>query len=1227
MFQAAAISASVRPASKGDRKEVITTQEKQKETRFTGVASAAAERWMKEMNRVMPMTSAAARYKTVDKKVKPIPGVIPDEARTIRRFPSDPLEAYKPPPIDPPPFEDGNRVTRKTLDELKLFVDGFLSEDEIKIAEHILREREDAIAFDESQKGRFRPDYFSDYVIPTKPHIPWQQKPIPIPKAIREEVSEMFLEKIKNGTYERSQSSYCSKWFVVFKKSGKFRIVHDLQPLNAVTIRDAGVPPNIEEFVEDFAGRAIYSLIDIFVGYDNRTLHPDSRDMTAFMSPDHGLLRLTVLPQGGANCVPEFQACMCFILQDEIPKTVGVFIDDVGIKGGRTRYELEDGSYEMMPGNKNVRRFVYEHLCDLDRVLTRIGHSGATAAAHKLAIVREEVVIVGQKVNYQGRLPDDSKVSKIINWPTPGDQTSLRGFLGTATVVRMFIKDFGKIARPLNDLLRKGCEWAWTERCQKAMDELKSKLISPPCLTPIDYDSDREVILAVDSSKYAVGYVLMQLDDNKKRLPALYGSLTFNERESRYSQPKLELYGLFRALRKLRLQLFGIKNLVVEIDASYIKGMLNSPDTAPNATFNRWIEGILLYQPILRHVPATSHTAADGLSRRARSEEDTDDTDSDEEREREGEERRLTRIDEGARSKDVMVIHKAKNDDEDEDEDWSQRYIEVSEEVRERTISQTQTAKRIRGLWSKWLEEEQEADFDATRAYLSHTTYPKDLAKSDLRHFIEHAKKFFIKDEQLYRRDNQGTHKLVPRKTERGQALAGCHDKLGHKGVFATESATLLRFWWPGIRQDVETWVKTCVPCQMRSERKIRIPVKTSVPPPIMSHFLIDCCYMPRSTGFRYVVAARDDTTGWMEARRLKRATGATIARFIWEELICRWGAFDLLTTDNGPEFIEAGVKDLLAHYDVEHISISPYNSRAAGIVERGHRTFREALLRSTLDPAKWADMFYHALWAERVTTRVTTGYSPFYLVHGYHPTLPIDLELLTFAWDPSPMTHEELVAHRAQLLAKKADIVEQTRIAIAKSRWKSAERWNQEHKATLQLEDHLPGELVVVRNSRVETDLGRKSKPRWLGPFVIVRRTVGGAYVLAELNGAVSKLRFAAFRVKKFHERKGLSFKVEDFLTQEQLVRIARELREEERMRREDEDGEEIREAAFARIIEMSGGKAIWGGTVYSSLTMAHTCSKTTFYQEWMTKEQLETLYQARSKVTGGALTLPRQD
>lgn len=99
-------------------------------------------------------TVAAAKYKPVAKKIRPVPGVMPDEARTIRQFPSDPLEGYQPPELNPPPFTDGRRVTRKRLEEANLFKDGFLWPEEIRLAEYVLRRREMSLAFGEEEKGR-----------------------------------------------------------------------------------------------------------------------------------------------------------------------------------------------------------------------------------------------------------------------------------------------------------------------------------------------------------------------------------------------------------------------------------------------------------------------------------------------------------------------------------------------------------------------------------------------------------------------------------------------------------------------------------------------------------------------------------------------------------------------------------------------------------------------------------------------------------------------------------------------------------------------------------------------------------------------------------------------------------------------------------------------------------------------------------------------------------------
>ena len=82
------------------------------------------------------------------------------------------------------------------------------------------------------------------------------------------------------------------------------------------------------------------------------------------------------------------------------------------------------------------------------------------------------------------------------------------------------------------------------------MEDLKQALINSPALKPIDYTSAASVILSVDTSFIAVGYLLAQCDveNPKLRYYAKFGSITLNDREARYSQPKLELYGLYRTL-------------------------------------------------------------------------------------------------------------------------------------------------------------------------------------------------------------------------------------------------------------------------------------------------------------------------------------------------------------------------------------------------------------------------------------------------------------------------------------------------------------------------------------------------------------------------------------------------------------------------------------------------------------------------------------------------------
>jgi hypothetical protein len=319
---------------------------------------------------------------------------------------------------------------------------------------------------------------------------------------------------------------------------------------------------------------------------------------------------------------------------------------------------------------------------------------------------------------------------------------------------------------------------------------------------------------------------------------------------------------------------------------------------------------------------------------------------------------------------------------------------------------------------------------------------------------------------------------------------------------------------------------------------------------------------MPQAGGYRYVVHARDALTAWPEWRALTAETGVTLGNFVFEEVLCRWGAVQEIVTDNGAAFISA-VEHLSAKYGINHIRISGYNSQANGIIERQHYPVREAIMKTCKgEEHKWRSVIHAVFWAERVTVQRATGYSPYYLVHGTHPILPFDIAEATYLVPPidAGITTEELVAYRARQLLKREEDLTRFRADILKSRVNSIRRFEETFARTIVDFDFKPGSLVLLRNSKIEDSLNRKTKPRYIGPMIVIKRTQGGSYILAELNGAISKLRAAAFRVIPYMPRLKTSVPVTELIDVpiEQLEAMTREDLEQDTIIPEFSDGDE---------------------------------------------------------------------
>jgi len=237
---------------------------------------------------------------------------------------------------------------------------------------------------------------------------------------------------------------------------------------------------------------------------------------------------------GMTNSPAMFQGMMNDILRDMINEgKVVTFVDDVLI-GTETEKEHDE--------------LVEEVLKQLEE--------------NDLYVKPEKCAWKVQKVNFLGVVMDQGKIEiekdkvvGVLNWPVPKMVRDIRKFLGLANYYRRFVKDFAKLARPLNNLTRKEEKWRWGNEQQEAFKQLKQVFTSKPLLVALDID--KEFRVEADTSNFATGRVLLiKCEDNKWR-PVAYISKLLNEMERNYEIHDKEMLAVIRCLEAWRHFLEG----------------------------------------------------------------------------------------------------------------------------------------------------------------------------------------------------------------------------------------------------------------------------------------------------------------------------------------------------------------------------------------------------------------------------------------------------------------------------------------------------------------------------------------------------------------------------------------------------------------------------------------------------------------------------------------------
>ncbi|KAL7844792.1 hypothetical protein SRHO_G00233310 [Serrasalmus rhombeus] len=372
--------------------------------------------------------------------------------------------------------------------------------------------------------------------IELEPHVPFKERTRRVSPADFNDLKKHLQDLLAAGIIEESNSPYASPIVLVRKKSGELRMVVDYRKLNNLTKKDAYPLPRIEETFTLLSGSKWFSVLDLKSGFYQLEVEPSDRPKTAFTTP-FGTWQFRRLPQGLTNSPATFQRTMEKVMEGMNLQEVITFLDDLNIFSST----LEEHEERVM------------------KVLERIADFGLKLSPSKCRFFQTSVRYLGHVISSQGIQPDPDKVAAIKTWPCPQTVRELRSFLGFTGYYRRFVRDYARIVRPLNDLL-KG-EYAsrhkrphygprakspslrdrWTDGCQAAFELIVDKLTSAPILGFADWRLP--YVLHTDASTTGLGAVLYQVQDGQTRVVA-YASRGLSRSERNYPAHKLEFLAL-----------------------------------------------------------------------------------------------------------------------------------------------------------------------------------------------------------------------------------------------------------------------------------------------------------------------------------------------------------------------------------------------------------------------------------------------------------------------------------------------------------------------------------------------------------------------------------------------------------------------------------------------------------------------------------------------------------
>ncbi|UYV61801.1 hypothetical protein LAZ67_1006658, partial [Cordylochernes scorpioides] len=396
------------------------------------------------------------------------------------------------------------------------------------------------------------------------------------------EVDTMLERKV----IQPSESPWSAPVVLVKKKDGTWRFCVDFRRLNHITKKDVYPLPRIDDVLDHLSSARYYSTMNLKTGYWQVEVDERDREKTAFVTPD-GLYEFMVMPFGLCNAPATFERMMDNVLMGLKWNICLCYLDDIVVYSD---------TFE-------------EHLERLSKVLSCLQQAGLTINPDKCLFGSTRIKILGHVVDKDGIQPDSEKVEAIKKFPVPKSVCDIQSYLGLCSYYRRFIKNFSKIAAPLQILLKKDQKFIWTQEQKDSFESLKKALMQKPVLG--HFKESAITKLHTDASSYGLGAVLVQIQENQEN-PIAYASRTLSKAEKNYSTTERECLAVIWAIGKFRPYLYGSPFEVVSDHHSlcWLAGLKD-----PSGRLARWALKLQDFDATITYKSGVKHKDADCLSR------------------------------------------------------------------------------------------------------------------------------------------------------------------------------------------------------------------------------------------------------------------------------------------------------------------------------------------------------------------------------------------------------------------------------------------------------------------------------------------------------------------------------------------------------------------------------------------------------------------------------------